>query len=357
MEARAAVSVSIKDVALKAGVSAGTVSNVFSGRRTVRPELAARVRQAAEELGYLPDRAASQLRAGKAQVVAALVPDLNNPFFTGLLAAIEACLREEGFDLIVASANGAPAVERTRLSALLAWRPAGLVVVPCTDDFAGREVIARTAVPFVVVDRVPASFTGDAVTVDNADAGRQAAGHLVALGHRRIVVAASTLQLQNIRERCEGIAGVLAAHGLAPPTLIEVGPDFETATERLAGLMAGGRHASAFLALTNFGTLGVLASLQRAGLRVPHDVSVLGFDDYSWMRAVTPPLTAIRQPIDALGRAVWQRLRARIDGSTAPASRVRLTCELVVRASTARPGGSGMTGPPATALAGGLICR
>ena len=156
MEARAAVSVSIKDVAQKAGVSAGTVSNVFSGRRTVRPELAARVRQAAEELGYLPDRAASQLRAGKAQVVAALVPDLNNPFFTGLLAAIEACLREEGFDLIVASANGAPAVERTRLSALLAWRPAGLVVVPCTDDFAGREVIARTAVPFVVVDRVPA---------------------------------------------------------------------------------------------------------------------------------------------------------------------------------------------------------
>ena len=183
------------------------------------------------------------------------------------------------------------------------------------------------------------------------------AEHLLALGHRRIVVAASTLKLQNIRERCEGIEGAFAAHGLAPPTLIEVGLDFETATDRLAGFMAGERQSTAFLALTNFGTLGVLASLQRWGLRVPRDVSVLGFDDYSWMRAVTPPLTAIRQPIGAMGRAAWQRLRARIDGSTEPVARVKLPCELVVRASTARPGGSGMTGPPATALAGGLICR
>jgi LacI family transcriptional regulator len=330
------VSVSIKDVAKRAGVSAGTVSNVFSGNRAVRPDLVARVRSASEELGYQPDRAASHLRAGKARVIAALVPDLTNPFFTGLLASVESSVRDEGLNIIVASSNGDPAEERAHLSALLAWRPAGLVVVPCNDDFVCRELITRAGVPFVVADRVPSDFDGDAVTVDNAEAGRLAAEHLVGLGHRDIVVAASTLKLQNIRERCEGIERVFATHGLQPPSRIEVGLDFEAAAERLAVFMEGGRQPTAFLALTNFGTLGVLASLQKWNLSVPLDVSVLGFDDYSWMRAVVPPLTAIRQPIGDMGHEIWSRLRARIRGNADAASRVKLSCELVVRASTAQ---------------------
>jgi len=329
------VSASIKDVARLAGVSPGTVSNVFSGNRAVRPDLVARVRKAAEDLGYQPDRAASQLRAGKARIVVALVPDLNNPFFTGLVAAIEASVRLDGLDMIVASSSGDAAEERARIQALLAWRPAGFVVVPCTDAFNSRELIMRAGIPFAVADRVASSFDGDAVTIDNVDAGRKAAEYLVGLGHTDVVVAASTLALQNIRERVEGIEAVFAEHRLPPPTLMEVGLDFDTAAERLAVFMEGERQPSAFLALTNFGTLGVLASLQRWNLRVPQDVSVLGFDDYSWMSAVTPPLTAIRQPVGAMGREIWHRLRARIAGSTEPASRTRLSCELVVRASTA----------------------
>lgn len=328
---------SIKDVARSAGVSPGTVSNVFSGNRAVRPDLVARVRKAAEELGYQPDRAASHLRAGKARVVAALVPDLNNPFFTSLLASIETSVRKDGLDMIVASSHNEEAEERARLSALLAWRPAGLVIVPCTDEFRSRELMARAGVPFAVVDRVPSNFVGDAVTVDNLDAGRQAAEHLVGLGHRDVVVAASTLALQNIRERVEGIEEVFAEHSLPSPTLMEVGLDFDGAAERLSGFMEGDRRPTAFLALTNFGTLGVLETLQRWRRRVPHDVSVLGFDDYSWMRAVAPPLTAIRQPVDEMGRQVWQRLRAHIGGSDEPPSRIRLRCELIVRASTGRP--------------------
>lgn len=327
---------SIKDVATRAGVSPGTVSNVFSGNRAVRADLVERVRKAAEDLGYQPDRVASQLRGGKGRVVAALVPDLNNPFFTSLIASIEASLRDDGMDIIVASSNDNPEEERARLSALLAWRPAAIVAVPCNDEFACRDLIARANVPCVVADRVPNLFDGDAVTVDNIDAGRKAAEHLVGLGHRDIVVAASTLKLKNIRERCEGIEQVFASRGLAKPTLIEVGLDFETASDRLAGFMEGDQQPSAFLALTNFGTLGVLASLQKWGLSVPRDISVLGFDDYSWMRAVVPPLTAIRQPVEEMGREIWSRLSARIGGSTEPGFRLKLSCELVVRASTAQ---------------------
>lgn len=329
--------VSIKDVAARAGVSPGTVSNVFSGMRAVNPELAARVREAAAALGYQPDRAASQLRAGKARVVAVLVPDLINPFFAGLVAAIEARVRRDAYDIIVASSIGDAAEESSRLSTLLAWRPAGIVVIPRDDDFAGRALIERAGVPFVVADRVPSGFEGDAVTVDNVAAGAMAVQHLIDLGHEDIVVAASTMTLQNIRERCEGIERVTRAHGLQIRSLIEVGLEFEMAAERLGAFMAQDRRPSAFLALTNFGTLGILATLQQWGLKVPDDVSVVGFDDYSWMRAVTPPLTAVRQPVDELGHEIWSRLKARIDGGTAPYERVKLSCELIVRGSTTAP--------------------
>ncbi|MEQ1940564.1 LacI family DNA-binding transcriptional regulator [Mesorhizobium sp. CN5-321] len=340
---------SIKDVAKKAGVSAGTVSNVFSGNRVVRADLVERVREAARELGYQPDRAASQLRAGKARIVAALVPDLNNPFFTSLIASIESSLRADGMDIIVASSNDDPAEERTRLAALLAWRPAALIAIPCADEFASRDLVDKAGIPYVVVDRVPHLFEGDAVTVDNPEAGRMAADHLIGLGHRNIVVVASTMKLRNIRERCEGIEQVFTDHGLGRPTLIEVGLDFETASERLADFMEGERQATAFLALTNFATLGVLASLHQRGRRVPEDVSVLGFDDYSWMRAVNPPLTAIRQPVEEMGRMAWLRLRERIAGEDVPFSRMRLNCKLMVRTSTAPAVGSPQTDRPSSA--------
>ena len=329
--------VSIREVAAHAGVSTGTVSNVLNGRRTVNAQLVDRVRQAARELGFEPDRAAAQLRGRPARVVAALVPDLNNPFFTNLLASIERCIRDCGFDLIVASSNGSPQEEKARLAALLAWRPAGLVIVPCTDEFEGRSLLAQRHIPFVIADRIPVNFRGDAVTVDNVDAGRLAAEHLVDLGHRNVVVAVSTLKLQNIRERCEGIRQVFEAHDLEPPPVLEVGLDYDQAAENLSLFIDRNPRPTAFVAVTTFATLGILTSLQRGGIRVPLDMSVVGFDDYSWMQAVTPPLTSIRQPVEAMGSEVWKRLHARIGGSKEPTTRVRLLCERMERASTSAP--------------------
>lgn len=329
--------VSIRDVAARAGVSTGTVSNVLNGKPTVQPHLAERVRKAARELGFEPDQAAAQLRGRPARIVAALVPDLYNPYFTNLLASLEECVRESGYGLIVASANESPREERERLGALLAWRPAGLVIAPCTDEFRGRSLIAQRRVPFVVMDRIPVSFRGDAVTIDNIDAGRLAAEHLVGIGHRHVVVAASTLQLRNIRERCEGIRQVFEAAGLDAPRIFEVGMDFERASDALSAFVAQESRPTALLSLTAIATLGILTSLQRSGLRVPQDMSVVGFDDYPWMQAVSPPLTSIRQPVEAMGRAAWECLRARIDGSEAPPARISVLCERIERASTCAP--------------------
>ena len=142
-------SASIKDVAARAGVSPGTVSNVYSGKRPVKQDLVLRVKAAAAELGYQPDRAASQLRSGKARVIAILVPSLNNPFFTALVASVEKQVGGEGYfkQIMVASSNGEAATEEARLAALLAWRPARLVIIPCNDAFPTRELIKRQSIP------------------------------------------------------------------------------------------------------------------------------------------------------------------------------------------------------------------
>lgn len=328
--------VSMREVAARAGVSTATVSNVLSGRKAVDPLLAERVRAAAAALDYRVDRAASQLRSGKARVVAVLVPSLENPFFTSIVAGLERAANREGYDIIVASANDDEAIEAARLAALLSWRPSGVIVIPSTDAFPGRRTIEAAGVPYVVVDRVAADDWADAVMVDNAGAARLAADHLLGLGHARVLVAASSLRLANIRERCDGIAAAFARSGLDAPEITEVGLTFDTVAARLDGRLAAFDRPSAILALTNFATLGVLAALSRLAIRVPDDVSLVGFDDYAWMRAAAPSITAVRQPVDRMAEEAWQRLLGRLAGESGPPLRLRLPCSLEVRASTTR---------------------
>jgi LacI family transcriptional regulator len=342
--------VSIRDVARSAGVSPATVSNVLGGRKPVNKELADRVRKAALDLNYQVDRVASQLRTGKTRVIAVLVPDLNNPFFTSIVAAVEGCVRDEGYEIIVASSNGEGAVERSRLAAILAWRLAGLVVVPCSDAFPNRSLIERTKIPYVIADRVTDGLAADTVSVDNEEAGAVAALHFIERGHARILIAASVLQLANIRERCAGAAKVLRRHGLPAPDVVELGYDLDIASERLSRWFDRHERPTAVLALTNFTTLAVLATVAERRLAIPQQVSLIGFDDYEWMRARATPLTAIRQPVREMGKAIWERLSARMDGDGSAPRRVRLSCELMVRSSTAGLAEAG-TLPPRSAAA------
>jgi LacI family transcriptional regulator len=333
----------IRDVALRAQVSIATVSNVLSNRASVNPELAERVRSAVREFGYEVHRVASQLRSGKSHVVTVLVPSLENPFFTAIISSIEQHSRSLGYDIIIASSNDDEEVERGRLSALLSWRPLGVVVVPCTDAFASRSVLEAAEVPYVIADRVVEELSGvDAVTVDNRAGAGLAAKHLVDLGHRDVLVVASSLALANIRQRCAGIRAVFSRAGLEEPTVLECGHTFETVAEHLGSWLEHHACPTGVIALTNFGTLGVMAALSKLSIRIPDRVSLVGFDDYVWMRAGSPSITAIRQPVDEMGAHAVKLLHARIRGDDSPRSRIRLACELVERGSTQSIGAAGV---------------
>jgi LacI family transcriptional regulator len=328
---------SINDVARLAGVSPATVSNVLTGRKPVSPKLAKKVEAAVKALDYRADPLASMLRSGEAKIVAVLVPDLDNPFFTSIVSAVERRLGKDAYEVIVASSHGDESIERSRLKAILAWRPAGLIVIPCSDEFPSREFLATSNTPHVIADRVTDNLNADTVSLDNEEAGRLAARHLIALGHKSILIAASSLNLANIRQRCSGATEVLRSYGLPDPAIVELGIEIEAGSQKLSEWLNRHSPPTAILALTNFTTLTALATIAERELQIPRDVSLIGFDDYAWMRARMTPLTAIAQPVREMGRILWERLSARIRGDDSPAKHVLLPCELKLRDSTAPP--------------------
>jgi LacI family transcriptional regulator len=325
---------SINDVARMAGVSPATVSNVLTGRKRVSAKLVKKVETAVKALDYRADPRASMLRSGEARIIAVVVPDLDNPFFTSVVSAVEQCLGREAYEVIVASSRGEEEVEKSRLKAILAWRPAGLIVIPCSDAFPGRDLIESSKTPYVIADRVTGNLTTDTVSVDNEEAGAIGARHLIHLGHKDLLIAASSLSLANIRQRCSGAAEAMRSRGLPEPAIVELGFSIDEASARLSKWFDENPPPTAVQALTNFTTLGVLTTLAERGLRMPHDVSLIGFDDYAWMRARATPLTAIFQPVRDMGRALWDTLSARIAGDLSPAKHVLLPCEIRIRAST-----------------------
>jgi LacI family transcriptional regulator len=320
-----------------AGVSIATVSNVFSGRKVVTPALAAKVSQAARVLSYQVDRAASQLKSGRTQVVGMLVPNFNDTFFTSLVSRIEQLAAAVSYQVIVVSSQDDPVVEAARLDALMGWRPSGIVAVPATNavpDLLCREF---SNLPIILVDRVGQDgLAVDTVTVDNHAAGWSAAQHLLDSGHRSIAIASSVSAFRPIQDRIRGVADCCAAHGAPAPRVIEVGINHEAGAEILCDWLDTNAHPTAIIAMTNVTTLAALSALARRGLEIPDAISLIGFDDYTWMTARKTPLTAVRQPLEQIADRAWARLMSRIQGSAEAPEDIVLSATLQVRNSVAR---------------------
>jgi LacI family transcriptional regulator len=326
---------SIKEVAALAGVSTATVSNVFSGRKPVNQELRKGVHAAAEALGYQVDRAASQLRSGRTRVIAVLVPDLTDNFFATIVSSLENLAFDEGYDVIVASSRNDVPVESSRLNALMSWKPAGLIVVPCSAVIPPELIAIRDKVPMVLVDRVAVkSAIADTVTIHNRDAGEVAARHLLEMGHTDIVLAPSHLSFPPIGERAEGASAIIEDYTSKKPKIIELGSDVEGGKRIFAGYLERNPIPGAVIAFTNVATLSVLSACAEHHLDIPGRTSIVAFDDYAWMAARKTGLTAIRQPVDEMAAAAWKRLRYRMDGGEpTPVLPTIFNASLVVRDS------------------------
>lgn len=314
-----------------AGVSVATVSNVLNGKASVAADIAERVRQTIDSLGYVRDSQASRLRSGKSRLAAVIVPDLSNPMFAAFVATLEHLARLDSHDLIVVSSRNDVGEEAHRLSHIREWRPDGLIVIPCGGGLDDRLPQGFDR-PLVVADRIPDSHRFDLVAVDNHASAMAIARHMAAQGCRSCLVAGTSLDISNVRERWEG---ALAGAGTMRTDLIEVGFD-DHAPAAFEARLRGADRPQAVFCLDHETTLASYRLIGEIGLRVGADIAFASFDEMEWMRLVAPGVTAVRQPIEEMAECAWAMLRRRIGGEDSPPDTRRLHCAVTFRGSTLR---------------------
>jgi len=334
---------SVKEVARHAGVSLGTVSNVLNRPEMVSPATRQRVFDAIAELGYVRNDSARQLRAGRSRTVAIVVLDVSNPFFTDVVRGAEAVIEEAGGMLVVCNSGEDVARERRHLALLEEQRVQGILITPVGDGrMTGLDRLVERGIAVVLVDRSAGRASRCSVAVDDVLGGHLAMEHLLDLGHRRIAYVGGPFSIRQVAERHDGASAALADHGLDAELRVAATPNLTVAAGRqaadeLAGLPAAQRPTAIFCA-NDLLALGVLQELTSRGLRVPQDITLVGYDDIYFAAAAAVPLSSVRQPREQLGRTAAQLLLDEVrDGERHEHRHVVFQPELVVRQSSGRP--------------------
>ena len=294
----------IRDVAKEAGVSAATVSRVINGSSGVSAEKSKRVQQAVERLGYRPNHLARDLSQGTAvDTVGVLVPQLADEFTGTVVTGIERELRKAGLHMLCALSHADPEDEEAALRVFYERRVSGLILV--TPSLPDTKLLdyAHRKVPLVLINRRLPELAAHCIHIDNRRAGYLATDYLVSLGHARVVHIAGPLARQDARERLAGFTAALNDHGLERHEwrVLEASDFTAIAGEKAMRHLLQRGEPSAVFAANDLLAAGALVALRKAGLRVPDDVSVVGFDDRSITQLTQPPLSSIHYPMLEVG--------------------------------------------------------
>ncbi|WP_029112966.1 LacI family DNA-binding transcriptional regulator [Mycobacterium sp. URHB0044] len=332
----------MREVAATAAVSVGTVSNVLNSPDKVAPATVARVHAAIDELGFVRNDAARQLKAGRSRSVGLVVLDVGNPFFTDVARAAEHRAADHDLTLLLSTSDEDARRERAYIDAFDEQRVFGLLVSPIGDDLSRLSMLRGRGTPVVLVDRDGRGTSFDSVAVDDAAGGRLAVGHLLATGRRRIAFAGGPAGLRQVDDRLQGardaIAEVAGAHleVIETPALTVL--EGRAAGERLRERAPRDRPDAVFCA-NDLLAIGVLQALTLSGgetVRVPDDIALIGYDDIAFASSAVVPLSSVRQPTAAIGATAIDLLVAAADDSDGHVpEHVVFQPELVVRASTA----------------------
>jgi LacI family transcriptional regulator len=331
---------SIKEVARRAGVSIGTVSNVLNHPEMVAPVTRRRVLDTITELGYVRNDSARQLRAGRSRTIAVVALDLANPFFTDVLRGAEMAAERAGANVMIFNSSEDPRRERRHLDVLEEQRVLGVLITPVDGSLDARlDQLIDRGIPVVLVDRGSGRHSQCSVAVDDVLGGRLAGNHLRELGHRRVAFVGGPFSLPQVTDRHTGLADALAGEAeirVVATTNLTVAAGRRAGAE-IADLAPGERPTAVFCA-NDLLALGVLQEMTMRGVNVPRDITIVGYDDIDFAAAAAVPLTSVRQPREQLGRAAAQLLLEEANEPRLHQHRhVVFQPELVVRDSSAEP--------------------
>ncbi|MCY1666647.1 LacI family DNA-binding transcriptional regulator [Rhizobium sp. SL86] len=331
---------SLKDVAQAAGVSVATVSRLLNGSLELPAETKARIDTAIRDLNYVPNPHARRLSRGRSDTIGLVVPDIGNPFFGMLVAAVEEAADQQGLAVSLFATLNRTGREISYLRLLARNHVDGLVFItnhPETDELA--ELINATG-KVVVVDEDVQGALVPKLFCDNEQGGRLAGAHLADHGHRRVLYVGGADDMLSAQRRYQGCQAALFERFGSDALLHRYCGDYtiEFGRDAARKFLAEGRPATAIFASSDEIAIGMMEVLRAEGIRVPEDVSMIGFDDVAPLHLFAPALTAIRQPVRAIGqRALSLLLETNWDERSASATEELLPVEIVVRSSVAPP--------------------
>ncbi|GGN28523.1 LacI family transcriptional regulator [Lentzea pudingi] len=327
----------MREVAGRAGVSTATVSRALSGNPTVDPDLAARVRSAAHALGYRPNGVARSLRRQTTAVLALIISDVENPFFTAIARGVEDTAQSAGYSVVLCNSDESTAKERRYVDVLLQEQVAGVIVSP-TSAAGALEPLWDNGTPVVAVDRPLPGLECDTVLVDSRVAANVATTHLAAQGYQRIGCLTGPVGVHTADDRLAGYRDALRAAKRRSAADLVRRAEFRTvgAKRSAADLFGIAEPPDGLLVANSTMATGTLEAMSELGLRAGRDVGLVAFDDSPWATLVDPPLTVISQPAYQIGTMAAQLLLARIGGDARAPRTITLNAQLVVRGSSHR---------------------
>lgn len=331
--------ITIKDVARAAQVSITTVSHVVNNTRFVDPATKQRVLTACEELGYQPNSLARSLRSGVTRTIGLVVPDASNLFFADVARKIEDFGFQQGYSVILCNSDNNPEKQTRYITTLLAKQVDGVIFISSGSEPDDLMRLVDNNIPVVVADRDVPLELADVVLLDNEQAGYDATRHLIGLGHRRIACITGPNHLAPSMQRFEGYKRCLKENGIDfDAKRIEMGDfRFQSGEEAMQRLLASPARPTAVFVLNDMMAIGAMSSVHKAGLSIPKDISIIGFDDIEIDAAVTPALTTMAQPIEEMAQHTMSLLIDHLVGKKHDLNqRVILTAKLIQRDSTAR---------------------
>ena len=339
-EGRRRAVTTIKDVARRAGVSISTVSHVINNSRAVGDESRRRVEEAMAELGYQPNTLARNLRRRQTQSIGMIVPDNANPFFAEIARAIEDSSFDQNHSVILCNTEGDLAKQTAYTDLLIQNQVAGIVFVAAGVSTELVEDLRRRRVPLVVVDRAVPGVEVNAVLTNHCQGGRLATQHLIDLGHRRIACISAGSELSPSADRVTGYLETLRENDVPVTKELVVPGDFQYESGYHAAnvLLDLPQPPTAVFACNDLMAVGCISAAAERSLRVPEDLSVVGFDDVRLASFTNPPLTTVAQPIWQIGNLAVEMLMERIENIDAQMRVEQLDTQLVERRSTAQAG-------------------
>jgi LacI family transcriptional regulator len=331
----------LDDIAKKTGFSVSTVSRVLhdnTGRYKISRETSTEIRRVAQELGYSPNKLARGLRLQKSHEIGVVVPDISNPFFATMVKSVSQEARKSGYGILVLDSDEESAIEEDALQVLMERRVDGLLIASVGEHDGHLHRISRTGLPLVLLDRWPKELQADAVSVDNDQGAYMATQHLINKGHRRIAFIQGLRATSSNQGRLRGYLRALSEAGIEPENSYIVGDDFRSINgyHQTKSLLLLERPPTAIFTAGDLIALGALQALKEVGLSCPASMSLLTFDDPSYALYLSPPLTAVEQPIEKMGELGVALLLRRMRNPGEEVQQVLLDPRLVVRDSVAR---------------------